>query len=325
MNRREVIAGLALPLFARSALAQKAEAPPIVCYFGLATEEADRLSVEAFRKGLVEQGHDVGRTIKLVQQYAGGDVNLAARLVDEMKSLPVNVFVAPGPATTRMVRRATTIPVVAIALPAKDDDLFASLAKPGGTVTGFSSFGEELATKRIEVLREMLSGAPLIGILHNVADPVYREWGDQTQAAAQAFGLRAVRLGLRSNSTSELAQHLRTLRDQGGAAVIVIRDFLTASVREDIMRMCSEMRIAVIAEEAKLAEMGALMSYGPDLLDLFRRAAAYVDKIIKGANAGDLPIQLPTKFELAINLKTAKALGHAVPQTLLARADEVIE
>jgi len=216
---------------------------------------------------------------------------------------------------------------VAIGLPptAGDHDLFASLAKPGGTVTGFSNFGEELSAKRIEILRELLPKSSVLGILHNVTDPVFRAWGVQTEASARAQGLRTVRLGLRLTSPGEVTTLLRSLRDEGGDAVVVIRDFLTHTMRDEIIRTSAELDIAVIAEQAAFVEAGALMTYGADLPDLFRRAAGYVDRIVKGEKAGDLPIQLPAKFEFIINLKTAKALGITVPAVLLARADEVIE
>jgi putative ABC transport system substrate-binding protein len=137
--------------------------------------------------------------------------------------------------------------------------------------------------------------------------------------------LHTVRLGLRSTSPGEVTTLLRSLRDEGGDAVVVIRDFLTHTMRDEIIRTSAELDIAVIAEQAAFVEAGALMTYGADLPDLFRRAAGYVDRIVKGEKAGDLPIQLPAKFEFIINLKTAKALGIAVPAVLLARADEVIE
>jgi putative tryptophan/tyrosine transport system substrate-binding protein len=263
----------------------------------------------------------------LEARHAGGDLGLAGRFIDEMVRWPVDVFVAPGPAAARAIHRATQIPIVALGLPptAIDPDLFTSLAKPGGRVTGFSYLGEELSAKRIEVLRELLPTSTVIGILHNVADPVFREWGVQTEASARAQGLQSVRLGLRSSSRDEVRELLRSLRDQGGDAVIVIRDFLTDTMKNEILHTSAELRIAAIAEQMTLLEGGALMFYGADIPDLFRRAAGYVDRIIKGERAGDLPIQLATKFQLIINLKAARALNIVVPPSLLARADEVME
>jgi putative ABC transport system substrate-binding protein len=192
-------------------------------------------------------------------------------------------------------------------------------------VTGFSYFGEALSAKRIEALRELLPKSSVLGILHNVADPVFREWGAQTEAAARAQGFQPLRLGLRSSSSAELIELLRSLRSQSGDAVIVISDFLTVSLKDEIIRTCAELGIVVIAEWPAFVQSGALMFYGADIPDLFRQAAGYVDRIIKGEQAGDLPIQLATKFQMVINLKTARTMGLDVPPALLTQADEVIE
>jgi len=137
--------------------------------------------------------------------------------------------------------------------------------------------------------------------------------------------MRAVRLRLESTKAGEVCELLRSAQAQGARAVIVIRDFLTVTMREEIVQCGAELGLAVIAEERAFVEAGALMSYGPDMLDLFRRSAGYVDRIIRGTSPGNLPIELPTKFELLLNLRTAKSIGLHVPPSLLARADEVIE
>jgi putative tryptophan/tyrosine transport system substrate-binding protein len=329
VNRRKVVKFSILLSFslgaAQRAFAQTRRKLPTVGFLGFATEEADRPTVEAFRRGLREQGYEEGSTINLISRHAGGDISFAAGLIAEMTSLPVDVFILPGPAAARAVRRVSAIPAVAIALPDADEELFATLAKPGGTVTGFLSFGEELAAKRIEVLREVLPKASVVGILHNGSDPTFRNWGVQTEAAARAQGLRPVRLALGAPSSEELSELLRTLQQERGDTLIVIRDFLTVSMSDEIIRTAGTLGLAVVAEQSKLVESGALMSYGPDHIDLFRRAAAYVDRILKGTKAGDLPIQLPTKFEFVINRRTAKALHLDISPALLARADEVIE
>jgi putative tryptophan/tyrosine transport system substrate-binding protein len=327
MRRRHIIALLALaPMIPRS-LAQTRGRVPVVGFLGLASEQADRPLLDAFRQGMKEHGLVEGQTILLENHHANGDLGLAARLIEEMVRRPVDVFVAPGPAVARAIHRATHIPMVALGLPpiAGDHDLFVSLAKPGGSVTGFSYFGEALSAKRIEALREVLPNSSVLGILHTVTDPVYREWGAQTEAAVRAQGLQPVRLGLRSSSSAEVTELLRSLRSQGGDAVMVISDFLTVSLKDEIIRTSAELGIAVIAEWPAFVQSGALMSYGTNIPDLFRQAAGYVDRIVRGEHAGDLPIQLATKFWLIINLKTARMLNITVPLALLARADEVIE
>ncbi|HEX2555483.1 MAG TPA: ABC transporter substrate-binding protein [Microvirga sp.] len=327
MRRRHVLGLLALSPMATRSLAQPRARVPVVGFLGLASEQADRPLVEALRQGLKEQGHVEGQSILLETRHAAGDLNLAARYLDEMVRRPVDVFVAPGPAVIPPIHRASQIPIVALGLPpvAGDRSLFASLARPGGRVTGFSYFGEALSAKRIEALRELLPKSSVLGILHNVVDPVFREWGAQTEAAARAQGFQPLRLGLRSSSPAEPAELLRSLKSQGGDAVIVISDFLTVSLKDEIIRAAADLGVVVVAEWPAFVESGALMFYGADILDLFRQAAGYVDRIVKGEPAGDLPIQLATKFRLVINLKTARAMGLDVPPALLSRADEVIE
>jgi putative ABC transport system substrate-binding protein len=192
-------------------------------------------------------------------------------------------------------------------------------------VTGFSSFGEGLSTKRIELIQELLPGTDVLGIMHNATDPIFRNWGEETERSVRAQGLRAIRLGLTSALPAEMEHLLRSFRDQGGRTLIVVHDFLTATLRSDILRTTAAVGVAVIAEEPQFAQSGALLSYGPDTPDLFRRAAVYVDRIIKGERAGDLPVQLPTKFYLVVNLKTARVLNLDVSPTFLARADDVID
>jgi putative ABC transport system substrate-binding protein len=327
MRRRDALALLGLLSAVSRSIAQMGGRLPAVSFVGFGSEEADRATLSALRTGLKEQGHVEGQTILLDARHAAGDLRMANQYILEMVSRPVDVFVAPGPASTRSLRLATQIPIVAIGLPAEvgDHGLFASRAKPGGTVTGFSYFGEELAAKRIEVLREVLPNLSMLGILHNVTDPVFRDWGIQTETTARAQGLRTLRLGLNSLSPDDVTRLLQTLREQGGEAVIVIRDFLTHTMADAIARTAASLGLAVVAEQARLVEAGALMSYGADIPDLFRRAAVYVDRIIKGEKAADLPIQLPRKFELVVNLKTARTLGLEIPPALLAQADEVVE
>jgi putative ABC transport system substrate-binding protein len=275
---------------------------------------------------LQQQGYVEGQSILVEARHAGGDVDVAARLIDELARRPVTVFVAPGPAAARSIHRATKIPVVAVGLPPSgNDDLYTSLARPGGTVTGFTFFGETLSAKRIEVLREMLPHVRVLGILHNAADPVFRDWGVQTEASAREQGLQPVRLGLRSTSPTEVQDLLRSLRAQGSDVVLVVRDFMTHTAIDEIIRSSADLGLAVVTEQARYVEAGALMSYGPDTSDLFRRAAGYVDRIIKGEKAGDLPIEVPAKYEFAINLRSARARGLDVPLPLLAQADLVVE
>jgi putative ABC transport system substrate-binding protein len=262
-----------------------------------------------------------------VSRHADGNVDRARDMIKELISLGVDVFLAPGPAAARAVRRMTATPVVAVQLsPAKSDpDLYASLARPGGSVTGLSSFGEGLSAKRIELVKEMLPDLRAIGIMHNGTDPNFRDWGIETEADARRQGLASLRAPVTSTSLAELDEVFARLKADGATAVIVIRDFITTAVREQIARRGLDLGMAVVGEHRDFAEAGSLCSYGPDVYELFRRAGTYVAKILGGERPGELPIELPTKFQLVVNARTARTLAITVPPSILIRADEVIE
>jgi putative ABC transport system substrate-binding protein len=332
MRRREFIgllggAATAWPLSASGQQAARAKRLPTVGFVGFASPAVDEQTILPFRQAISALGYTEGRTIVMELRNAQGDVAKGQALISELAALPVDVFLAPGPASTRAIVRKTAIPVVAVALPAKqsEPDLFSSLARPGGTLTGFSAFGEEMSAKRIEMLKEIMPGLKTLGVMHNATDPTFSAWGEQTMADARRLGTEPVRLGLNSPSTAEVVEHFGRLSGMGGTAMIVIRDFMTAARMDDICRTGAEARIAVVGEQSEFARSGALFSYGADLADLFRRAAGYVDRILRGEKAGDLPIQLPTKFELVVNLKTARTLGLDMPPSIVVRAEEVIE
>ncbi|MBR1152477.1 ABC transporter substrate-binding protein [Bradyrhizobium sp. JYMT SZCCT0428] len=327
MKRREfirLVGGVAVswPLAARAQ-----QRIPIVGFVGFANADVDDVTVGAFRKALVGLGHVEGRTIIVNARSANGDVARGHAMIDELVALPVNVFLSPGQAAARAIVRKTNIPVVAVALPAvqSDPELFQSLARPGGTVTGFSAFGEEISAKRIEMLKEILPGLKKIGVMHNATDPTFSAWGSQTMADARSASIEPVRLGLNAPSAAQLTEQIRKLADDGGTAMIVIRDFLTVAMMDDICRIAADLRIAVIGEHAEIARAGALFSYGADLADLFRRAAGYVDNILKGQKPAEMPIQLPTRFELVANVRVARSLGLNFPPTILVLADQLIE
>jgi putative ABC transport system substrate-binding protein len=300
---------------------------PIVGFVGFANADIDAAAVDPFRKALAALGHVEGRTIIVNARSADGDVVRGHAMIDELVAMPVDVFLSPGQAAARAIVRKSKIPVVAVALPAvpSDPELFQSMARPGGTVTGFSAFGEEISAKRIEMLKEIMPGLKKLGVMHNATDPTFAAWGSQTMADARAAGIEPVSLGLSAPSPTQLTELIKKLANDGGAAVIVIRDFLTAAMMKDICRIAADARIAVIGEHAEIARAGALFSYGADLADLFRRAATYVDNILKGQKPAEMPIQLPTKFELIANDKVARTLGLTFPPTIIVLADQLIE
>jgi len=327
MRRRNVLIGSAAFGFPGPALSQRQARLPVVGYLGFASLAADNQTLNAFRRGLRDHGLIEGQNIIVEARSSDGDIARGRELIAELNAMPVDVFLSPGPAATRVLMRLTKIPIVAVALPADrtDSGMFASHARPGGTVTGFSTFGEEMSAKRLQLVREMLPRMTVVGVLHNGTDPTFNAWGEQTMRDAARQGLLPVRMSLSSASREQLDKGVRQLRDADGTGLIVVRDFMTVTLMKDICRIAADEGIAVVGEWNEFARAGALFSYGADIPDLFRRAAGYVDRILKGEKPADLPIQLPDKFELVVNMGTARRLGVTVPARLLVQADEVIE
>ena len=323
MRRRDLLGGLsAWPIAAYGQ-----PRIPVVGFVGVASREADATVLDPFRQGLKDLGYVEGRTLRLETRYADGDIERAQKQFAELAALPVDVFLAPGPAAARTLARMTKIPVVAIGLPDLQSlpGLYADLKRPGGSVTGFSSFGEEMSAKRLQLLKDTLPGLKTVGVLHNATDPTFNSWGEQTIEGARRQGLDGIGLGLRQPTKEAVAEAINRLREQGGTAVIVVRDFMTAKLTDDICELGAAAGIAVVGSQAEVAEAGALLSYGPDTADVARLAAGYVDRILKGEKAGDLPIQFATKFDFVVNLRTAKRLGLTIPTVALVRADRTIE
>lgn len=329
MKRRDFLGILGAAAWPELAPAQQ-DGPrhiPTVGFLGFASAAIDAAIYQPFRKALADLGYVEGRSIIVEIRSANGEVARGHAILDEFVAIPVDVLLAPGPAAARAAVRKTKIPVVAIALPAVqgDPELFQSLARPGGTLTGFSAFGEEMSAKRIAMLKEILPGLTKLGVMHNATDPTFSAWGDQTMADTKKLGVEPIRVGLTAPTPTQVTEQIRKLAEAGGTAMIVIRDYMTAAMIDDICRVGADMKVAVIGEQAEFAQAGALFSYGADIVDLSRRAAGYVDQILKGQKPSEMPIQLPTKFELVVNLNTARALGLTVPPTILVLTDRTIE
>jgi putative tryptophan/tyrosine transport system substrate-binding protein len=280
--------------------------------------------VEAFRQGLRDLGYVEGQNIVIEYRQADGQLNRLADLAAELVRLPVDVLVTPGENAARVAQQAThTIPIV---LAAGSDPvglgLVASLARPGGNLTGLSLMGSELEGKRLELLKEAVPTASRVGVLFNPASiGAVHQWRE-TERAARSLGVQLY--ALEGRQADELEHAFATATSAGAGALIVLRSFPLETHRTRILQLAAQSRLPVISDLRSFVDDGGLMSYGPSLPDLFRRAATYVDKILKGAKPGDLPVEQPTKFELIINLKTAKAMGLTIPPTLLFQADEVI-
>jgi putative ABC transport system substrate-binding protein len=279
---------------------------------------------EAFRQGLRELGYVEGQNIVIEYRWAEGRAERLPDLAAELVNLKVDVIVAGGTPAPLAAKHATsTIPIVmATAGDPVGSGLVASLARPGENVTGLSAISPELGGKRLQFLKEVIPGVSRVAVLWNAANPYAVLVWRQTEAAARTLGVQVQSLAVRGPDDFENA--LPAAIKWGAGALIVVEDPLTYIHRMRIADFAARNRLPWIDGYREYAEAGALMAFGPNLADLYRRAATYVYKILKGAKPADLPVEQPTKFELVINLKTAKALGLTIPESVLVLADEVI-
>jgi putative tryptophan/tyrosine transport system substrate-binding protein len=278
-----------------------------------------------FSNGLRELGWIEGQNITIDRRYAENRLERLPELAAELVRLNVEVIVAVGTLGPLAAKRATsTIPIVMTA--AGDplgSGLVASLAQPGGNVTGMSLMVPDIAGKRLELLKEILPRLVRVAVLWNAANPYSANVFKEIQTAARRFGIEVQSLEVRSPDDFDGA--FEDARRRHPDALIEVEDPLTNSLHRRIVEFAAAEQLPSLHGVGEEVKAGGLISYGASIPDLFRRAAGYVDKILKGAKPADLPVEQPTKFELVINLKTAKALGLTVPPSLLARADEVIE
>jgi len=328
MDRRKiVIAGAAALSVAPLAcsLAQSAGKVPVVGLLSAASR--NEAFTRAFRQGLAELGYVEGRTILIEERYAGGDRGRIPELIEDLLSRNVDVFVTGGANITQAVlKRTTRVPIVVVAISdlSQLDGAVATLARPGGTVTGFASVSRDLHVKQLELLREIVPGLSIVARLARAPGSTTRSGErDFVERAARTLGMTLRHLDL--TTAERVGPLLQAARDSGAGALLVTNDFVVESMRDDIVRAARAARLPAAFEQRAFVEAGGLLSYGTSFTDLYRRAAAPVDKILRGAKAGDLPIEQPTKFELVINLKMAKALGLTIPPTILLRVDEVIQ
>jgi putative ABC transport system substrate-binding protein len=274
---------------------------------------------------LRDLGYVEGKNLTFERRYAEDRLDRLPGLAAEPVSLKVDVIMTAGTLAPLAAKRATsTIPIVMMA--AGDpvgSGLVASLPQPGGNVTGMSLMAPDLGGKRLELLRELLPGISRVAILWNAANPYPALVFKETVGAARTLGVELQSLEIRE--APDLDGALEAATGQHAEALIAVEDPLTIDLRKKIAGFAADHRLPVISGLRMFADSGALISYGADLTDILRRSVVYVDKILKGAKPSDLPVEQPTKFELVINLKTAKSLGLTVPPLLLARADEVIE
>jgi putative ABC transport system substrate-binding protein len=327
VRRRDFIALLgsaaaAWPLAARAQRAGKVWRIGMLETIGVGLNAAN---LDAFRKGLRELGYIEGQNLAIDYRSADGRSERFPELVAELVRLKVDVIVTRGTPAVLAAKEATaTIPVVMAASGAPlRTGVVTGLARRGGNVTGLSAFTLELLAKRIEILREAIPGLTRIGFVHNLGNPVAPPQWEELKAAAPTLGIELQLLDVRKLEDMERA--FATAAAQRTQALVVGNDAVIHENRRHVVELAASHRLPAMYLSRELVDAGGLMTYGVSYPDLYRRAAIFVDKIFKGAKPADLPIEQPTKFELVVNLKTAKALGVAISESFLLRADEVIE
>ena len=279
----------------------------------------------ALREGLRQLGYAEGQNLVIEYRSADGRDDRFPGLARELLALKVDVIVTRGTPAAKAVKNATsTVPVVMMA---SGDPvgvgLVTSLARPGGNITGLSAIVGELSPKRLELIREIVPGLARIAVLANTSnDAVRRDWA-RIETAARSLGVQSQLLDLRESDA--LGPTFDDASARRADALVVVIDAITQANQQRIVDLAMKHRLPAIYSSREFVDAGGLISYGVSYPDLYRRAATYVDKILKGTKPADLPVVQPTKFELVINLKTAKALGLTIPETLLATADEVIQ
>ena len=279
----------------------------------------------AFTQGMQDLGWVEGNNIEYRFAYAAGDVDRLDGLASELIGQRVDVIVAGNPPSTRVAQRATkTIPIVmAYGSNAVESGFVASLARPGGNTTGISDQIEEMIGKLIGILHEVTPGARRIAILLNESHPAHRAYWAAAQSACTSLGLDPIRVV--ASAPPQLGAAVEQIIQQRSHAVLVVSDPVYFSERVKLQELMQTIRLPVAYGFREHVVAGGLLSYASPLATNFRYVAKFVDKILKGAKPGDLPVEQPTKFELVINLKTAKALGLSIPRTVLLQADEVIQ
>jgi len=326
MRRREFIALLgATTAWSLAARAQQSSKPPTIGFLVPNTRSAAREWTDAFELRLRELGWIDGRTVTIEYRWVEGRTELFAEVAAEFVRLKVNVIVTSGTPAVMALQRAT--PVIPIVFATAGDPvttgLVASLSRPGGNTTGLATVGDELAGKRLELLREVIPHLRRLAIMGNVANNFTGLEMTQLREAARKLGIDAITSEIRG--AQDIAGAFEQLRDGPDALYVCTDAAIIHSNRIQINNLALGQRLPTMQGARTYIEGGGLMSYGPSFTNMFRRSADLVDKVLRGYSPAEIPVEQPTKFELVVNLATAKALGLTMPPTVLARADEVIE
>ena len=327
MNRKIFASLLTAVLLATCSLAQAQQPKKVsrIGYLDATFPSSNPARMEAFRQGLRELGYVEGKNIVIEYRYAEGKLDRLSELAAELVRLKVDVILTGGPSSTRPAKEATsTIPIVM----AQDSDpvgagLIASLARPGGNVTGLSTLHPEISGKRLELLKEIVPKLSHVAVFGTSTTSGNAQALRETELAAGTFRVQLQYLDILSAKDIETA--FRAASKGRADAILILTSPIIASQRTQVVDLAVKSRLPAISGSSAYVEDGGLMSYGVNIVGLFRRAAVYVDKILKGRKPADLPVEQPMKFEFVINLKTAKQIGLTIPQSVLFRADKVIK
>jgi len=307
-----------------SVQAQQLRRVPRIGFLSSRSPDAEKSRLAAFQQGLQKLGYSAGKNILIEQRYAAGKFDRLPDLAAELVGLKVDVLVTTGTPAAHAAKNATsTIPIViGNAGDPVGTGLVASLARPGGNVTGLSVLNTELSGKRLELLKEVVPTASRVAVLLNPANSINPLQLKEIQSAAPALGVTLHSLEVKG--TDDIDRAFTAMKKERTGALIVLGDPLLETHRTRIAELAVKSQLPAIYSLAPYVEAGGLMSYWTNFDDLYRRAATYVDKILKGSKPADLPVEQPTKFEFVINLKAAKQIGLTIPPNVLARADRVI-
>ena len=324
MKRREFITLVGAAVSASSAVA-RAQQSMKVYRIGLLLGSVTEARYEDFLGRLRELGYAEGRNLILERRFTEGRNERYHALATELVNLKVDLIVAPGTAAALAAKAATSvIPIVTVVVgDPVSARLIVSLDRPGGNITGTSSLASDLPGKELELLKEIVPQLSRVAVLFNPTNTSHAPLVKELEAAAAILRIRVQSFSVRA--PDEIESAFAKMATDPAEALVILDDPLMSVQRRGIVELAMLQRLPTVSTERSYAEAGALLSYGASFSDLFRRAATYVDKILKGAKPADLPVEQPTKFDLVINLKTAKALGLTIPPIVLARADEVIE
>ena len=297
---------------------------PRIGYQSTASTSANAARLEAFRQGLRELGYVEGQNVAIEYRFAEGKAERLGELAAELVRLEVDVIVTAAPSSTRAATAATCPNPIVMAYDTDPvgNGFVASLARPGGNITGLSGFAPEISAKQLELLRAIVPGLSRVAVLGTWSLPGYETQASAMESAAGALGVRLQRLDVPGPEGLEPA--FREARDGRADAVVVLPSPILESDRTRVADLAAQHRLPAIYHAREYVEVGGLVCYGASWIGLYRRAATYVDKILKGARPADLPVEQPTTFDLVINLKTARALGLAISQAVLEQATEVI-